>query len=217
MLSRLSRLTKSLIGSSTAHESDEKRASAKGATPDGGADGTKSDATANRPDDHVAAVKHKSKSKRTTSSADRASRGDGHSSCSSFIESSATKRKLSELKQEKEAPVSKKTKSDIVTELSNGWTRGKFTYKKGSETRFTWISPGRKIEFKYSKDAMMFDTLLQTNGRDEVKAWIEVCNINYLYHSIQYKEFTHKQYFYCINHLAVHRDQIPQTGTKGGT
>ena len=60
---------------------------------------------------------------------------------------------------------------DETTMLANHWTRGEYRSRKAS----TWITPIRKIEFKYKKDAFLFEDLRLENGGDEVKAWIEVC------------------------------------------
>ena len=200
------------MGSSTGYKSDEKGAYDKGVPcsadegSSNGADSTKSDATVHR-SDHKNVVKsdessRKSRSKRTTASAHRAFKGGGHSSRSSVIESSASKRKASELEQEKEAPASKKPKSDIAAELRNGWTRGSFTYNKGCRT---WISPGRKIEFKLSRDTLTFDALCKSNGQDEVKAWIEVCE----------KKDIMRSHWYQIECVCSHSQIILQyTGIK---
>ena len=97
---------------------------------------------------------------------------------SDVTRSSTGKRKVDELEQEEEPDPSDKPTYEVATMLGDGWTRGSFTYKKGSKPRMSWISPIRKIEFKYRKDALLFEALCQTNGKDEVKAWSEVCNMS---------------------------------------
>lgn len=61
--------------------------------------------------------------------------------------------------------------------LAPGWTRGSFGYM--NQKRRSWISPTRKIEFKYSKDAHLFESLRKKFGSDEVEAWLEYTKIKH--------------------------------------
>lgn len=59
----------------------------------------------------------------------------------------------------------------------NGWDVG--TVLKGTKTKTCWISPTRKMKFKYHKDAVLFESLRQKFGPDEVQAWLEYTKMKY--------------------------------------
>eukprot|EP00804_Cyclotella_cryptica_P020164 CCRYP_014920-RB/>CCRYP_014920-RB protein AED:0.18 eAED:0.21 QI:257/0/0/1/0/0/4/0/852 len=59
----------------------------------------------------------------------------------------------------------------------NGWDLG--NYIKGSKTTPCWISPSRKIKFKYRKDAVLFESLRKKFGSNEVQAWVEYTKIKH--------------------------------------
>ena len=127
---------------------------------DCGADVTKGDATLARPDDKVAAVKCDESGHKSTTR--RALRGDGHSSRSSTIKSSATKRKADAVEKTKGATSTKRQKHgqtqmglntcrahrriqrDVY--IGPGWEIDLYDKSIGKRTR--WISPTRKMRFR---------------------------------------------------------------------